>query len=414
MTLVTRSRDGWARWREKAKPWRRVLARRLALDRWYPQIPIALALAPLGLLLLADFARTELGLELTAVGVADLERVARSLDQRPIVEAALGLSLLAMSVGVALRSRLAWLWSVGASATGLSLRMPPERVDVPVALYLGGLLLLLLVYRRSFTSRGVLTSGVFAVILLTTFFTWATLGTLRLGEQFEPPVHDMVTALYVIVVSVSSVGYGDIVASSQDARLFVMAMIIVGLVVGATSLSTILLPLIGSRVHEILGGRAYVDRSNHYVIVGKSPLARNAATELEKRGQRVTLVLASAPGEDFYHDRDVVVGDPTDLAVLRAAGTEKAKGVLALSTDDATNGFIVLGVNELDITVPTVAALNDPNNQFRLKWTQPSMMLSLQTLGGELLAMALTGEHVDVEMLTRVLQVHGAEPGKKP
>ena len=42
------------------------------------------------------------------------------------------------------------------------------------------------------------------------------------------------------------------------------------------------------------------------------------------------------------------------------------------------------------------------------------MMLSLQALGGELLAMALTGERVDVEMLTRVLQVHGAEPEAKP
>ena len=39
------------------------------------------------------------------------------------------------------------------------------------------------------------------------------------------------------------------------------------------------------------------------------------------------------------------------------------------STGDATNGFVVLGVNELDATIPTVAALNDPANQFRLKRT---------------------------------------------
>ena len=38
------------------------------------------------------------------------------------------------------------------------------------------------------------------------------------------------------------------------------------------------------------------------------------------------------------------------------------------------------------------------------------MMLSLQALGGELLAMALTGEHVEVDMLTKVLQVHSDEP----
>ena len=48
------------------------------------------------------------------------------------------------------------------------------------------------------------------------------------------------------------------------------------------------------------------------------------------------------------------------------------------------------------------------------------MMPAFQALGGELLAMALTGERVDVEMLTRVLEVHGVrmlernfEPGFK-
>jgi len=66
-------------------------------------------------------------------------------------------------------------------------------------------------------------------------------------------------------------------------------------------------------------------------------------------------------------------------------------------------------VNELDDSIPTVVALNDPANRFRLKRTQPSMILSLQALGGELLAMALTGEHVSVEMLSGILQVTGAE-----
>ena len=101
-----------------------------------------------------------------------------------------------------------------------------------------------------------------------------------------------------------------------------------------------------------------------------------------------------------------MVGDPTDLSVLRTAGADKARGVLALSTDDAENGFVVLGVNELAPTIPTVVALNDPKNQFRLKRTQPSLLLSLQVLGGQLLAKALTGERVESDMLEKVLQLH--------
>jgi voltage-gated potassium channel len=66
----------------------------------------------------------------------------------------------------------------------------------------------------------------------------------------------------------------------------------------------------------------------------------------------------------------------------------------------------VLGVNELDATIPTVAALNDPANQSRVERTQPSMIFSLDVLGGQLLAMALTGEHVDMSVLDDVLKIH--------
>jgi voltage-gated potassium channel len=65
-------------------------------------------------------------------------------------------------------------------------------------------------------------------------------------------------------------------------------------------------------------------------------------------------------------------------------------------------------VNELNPTIPTVAALNDSKNQSRLERTQPSILLSLQVLGGQLLAMALTGEAVDANFLDSVLEIQTA------
>jgi voltage-gated potassium channel len=383
---------------------------RTGRKRWFPQIPLALAMAPLGILFIASAAEQALGGGPVVGELAEIERRLNPVHHGPVLELALGISLLATSIGIALRSRLAWLWSITVLTAGLTLRVPPDLVDVPLALYTGGLLVALLLQRHHFATRSLLSSGVFAAAVLFAFVSWATAGTLRLGDQFEPPVEDLPTALYFTIVAVSSVGFGDIVARETEARLFVLLMISLGLVVGATALSSILVPLFSGRMREILGGRGYVERSNHYVIVGKSPLARNAAVELEKRKQHVTLVLDEASEEDFYRKRDVVVGDPTDLSVLRAAGAGEAKGVLALSTNDADNGFVVLGANELNAAIPTVAALNDPSNEFRLKRAQPSMLLSLQALGGELLAMALTGERVDLAMLTAVLQIRGVTP----
>ena len=411
MSVTDRIRGFRTRWHQAARKRRRALEDRTALSLWYPHILVAVVMAPLGLILVMASVQASLGVELFSAEIAHLERGASELQHRPILEFVLGLLLIAMSIGIGLRSQLAWLWSTAATAMALGMRLfGMGSLDFPMALYLFPVLALLLTHRRSLARHSVVTSSVAAVVILLTFFTWATLGTLRLGEQFDPPIREAATALYVAVVTVSSVGYGDIVPSSAEARLFVVAMISLGILVGATTIGAVLLPLIGGRLRDILGGKAHVDRTNHYVIVGKSPLARSATLELEKRKQALTVILENAPDEDFYKNRDVVIGDPADLSVLRTAGAERAKGVLALSTDDATNGFVVLGVNELDDSIPTVAALNDASNQFRLKRTQPSILLSLQALGGELLAMALTGERVDSDMLKKVLQIHGSEP----
>jgi voltage-gated potassium channel len=248
--------------------------------------------------------------------------------------------------------------------------------------------------------------GVYFVVM---FLSCATVFTLRRGGHFEPEIQDSVTALYFVIMTISTVGFGDITPIDSETRGFVLTMIVIGVLVIGSSISVFLLPLISNRLRLILGNQEdLVNRTKHFIVIGTSSLARNTVEELEKRGQAVTIVLGAASEDPFYHKRDVVIGDATDLEVLKDAGTDKARGVLALSPDDSTNGFIVLGVNELDPTIPTVAALNDSKNQSRLERTQPSILLSLQVLGGQLLAMALTGERVEANFLDSVLEIQTA------
>jgi voltage-gated potassium channel len=248
--------------------------------------------------------------------------------------------------------------------------------------------------------------GIYVVVM---FLGCASVFTLRRGSHFEPEIQDSVTALYFVIMTVSTVGFGDITPLDSETRGFVLSMILIGVLVIGSSISVFLLPLVSNRLRLILGNQEdLVNRTRHYVVIGTSSLARNTAQELERRGQAVTIVLGAANEDPFYQKRDVVIGDATDLEVLKSAGAERARGVLSLSQDDATNGFVVLGVNELDPTIPTVAALNDPKNQSRLERTQPSILLSLQVLGGQLLAMALTGERVDENFLDSVLEIQTA------
>jgi voltage-gated potassium channel len=203
------------------------------------------------------------------------------------------------------------------------------------------------------------------------------------------------------------VGYGDILPQTPRARFFVISMIIVGIAVFATSVSAILVPMMNRRMQRLLSPREErMRRVNHYVIVGDTALARNSFVELQRRQEQVTFVMGRTPEDAALEKADVVVGDGSDLEVLRQAGAEKARAVLALSADDSENAFIVLAAKELGGSAKTVAAVNDSKNISRVRMVQPDMIIAPQVLGGELLAMALCGENTEnQDLMDRFLHV---------
>jgi voltage-gated potassium channel len=107
--------------------------------------------------------------------------------------------------------------------------------------------------------------------------------------------------------------------------------------------------------------------------------------------------------ESGWEEQDVVVGDGSDLDVLRRADAHDAKAILALSDDDSENAFVVMAARELSPRLQTVAVVNDARNLERVKRVRPDVVIAPQVLGGELLAMALSGEAVDSDKLMQQL-----------
>jgi len=393
---------------------RRVLERQVRLNRWFPHVPLGLALVPLGLILSYRATLSMLGVSATSVELEELTRHLLGAHLGGLSDFVVGGLLIVTSFGLFLRARLAWWLAILGLGTSLVLNFSSgvQGADGLVIAYRGFLLLALLGTRSHFSARSIPAQTALGLYVIVMFVVCAAVFTLRRGTHFEPEIHDSATALYFVIMTVSTVGFGDISPRDPETRLFVLNMIVIGVLVIGSSVSMFLLPVISHRLRLILGNQEdLMNRQRHFIVIGDTSLARNAAEELESRGQSVTLVLGAADEDAFYKDHDVIIGDPTDLEVLRLAGAEKARGILALSADDATNGFVVLGVNEIDQSIPTVAALNDPKYRSRLERTQPSILLSLQVLGGQLLAMALTGERVDDGFLDSVLKIGNASDG---
>lgn len=387
-------------WPRLRRSWSR-LSKLTRADRWFPHVPLALGVGLSGLLQLVPDLRHLLGLTLSVPDLGHLNEGFSTLAIHGIPQFAVGMLLLVMSLGLLWRSRLAWVTTMLVALAAVVVQMVASGWRYPLeAGYNLALLLALLAARRHFNRSSLATGTLFALTSVLLTLGYGVFGAYLLGTQFHPKITGAVDALYFAVVTMSTVGYGDIVPVTPEARLFVVSLIVLGLVIFATSLTAILGPLMNNRLIALIQPRrSRMDRSNHYIIVGDTALARNSFKELKARGQKLTLVLPRQVEEGVYPQADILVGEGSDLEVLRKAGAERAKAVLALGDDDSENAFVVLAVKEIGEGIRTVAAVSDARNLSRVKRVQPDLLLAPQVLGGELLAMALSGEAINSETL---------------
>lgn len=372
---------------------------------WFPHAPLALAVGALGLVNLLPTARHVLGLRLYTGALTPLSRALDLRVLRSVPQGIAGLMLLAMALGLLLRSRLSWAIALLVAAATLAIAWHGQvQYSRALILFNGATLLALLLFHRRFDRSSLAAGTLFAAISVLLLLGYAVFGAYVLGQGFAPPIKNLSMAIYFAVVTMSTVGYGDIVPKSLDARFFVMSVIILGITVFATSISAIIVPAVSGRMQRLIeGGKKRMPRKNHYVIVGDTPLARNTYRELKARHLPVTVIVEQNPGMGDFTDADVVVGDASDVEILKEAGATAAIAVLALRADDSENAFTVLAVKELGGTARTVAAVNHSKNMIRVRGVRPDMVIAPQVMGGELLAMALNGEKLDSETVVERL-----------
>ena len=383
------------------------------MDVWFPHIPLALAVGAAGALsllpairhLAAEYLHLDLGRLFNALTPISGHLPPLILSGVPTAIVG-GLQIL-IALGMLGRSRIAWLSALGMTLAQLVLTLAhssnPMLNSGTISIIL--LLAALILARDSFSRSSLAAGTLFALASVLVLMIYGLLGSLLLGAGFAPPITNIPSAFYFVSVTMSTVGYGDIVPKSNEARLFVVSLIVLGLTVFATALTAVIGPVLQSRLNSTLGPRRRrLKRVNHFIVCGGGALARNTARELTRRGMPVVAIVED---EDIdFADAEMVVGDPTELDVLRAAGGQHARAILALSDDDSENAFVILAVHELGTDAKKVAAVSARKNLERVRRVHPDMILAAPVFGSEALAMALTEEKIDGDwLLSRFLDV---------
>jgi voltage-gated potassium channel len=179
-------------------------------------------------------------------------------------------------------------------------------------------------------------------------------------------------ALYMTVMTLTTVGFMEVHPLDAGGRVFTITVIVMGVCLLLVTLS-----LVAGWIAE--GGlgqgarRRRVERRvrrlrDHYIVCAYGRVGRSVARELDAQGVEYVVVEERDDLEEQMIADGVshVMGDPSQETVLRAAGVERAAGLVCAVDSDATNVYIALTARSLNPDLFIVARASEPGSQDRL------------------------------------------------
>src|SRR5579864_4956136 len=139
-----------------------------------------------------------------------------------------------------------------------------------------------------------------------------------------------------------------------------------------------------------------IDRlKDHYVICGAGRVGRSAARELARKPVPFVIVEANeTKAARFANDWLMLVGDATQEQTLRQVHIERARGLVAATTTDATNLYIVLTARSLNPKLKIIARASEEDAEKHLLTAGADSVVSPYLFAGHRIAQSFLRPHV--------------------
>jgi voltage-gated potassium channel len=301
-----------------------------------------------------------------------------------------------VTVGLQRRKRVAWwLAVVTLPVLGVLPLVTFRATDVPLLLALAVTVPLLVANRAGFERRLDLSSlQIASMAAILGVGLYGTVGSYGLRGQFAG-LDDWADAVYYVIVTVATVGYGDITPTTPEAQWFSLSVIVFGTGAFTVAVGALVGPAIESRMAAAFGTMTASELTlleDHVVVLGYGDVTASLLDRLTDETEFVVVttdpdVAASLKRDDV----NVLTADPTDEATLEDARVGAARGVVVGSDDDARDVLAVLATKNVAPEVRVVAAANEEKHVEKFTAVGTDEVINPRTIGGRLLGESVLG-----------------------
>ncbi len=224
-----------------------------------------------------------------------------------------------------------------------------------------------------------------AVFLIILVFTIGVVGFRYLYN------HSWVDALYMTIITISTVGYGEVQPMDAYGKLFTSVFIISGLFIVGFGLSTITEHILNKNNIGNLKRNKMKKRidsfKDHIIVCGYGKNGKEAVQKLKNYSKDFVII---DDNEDVFNnieeDHNFIVGNATEDEVLLAAGIDRASTLICALPRDADNLFIVLSGRQLKNNLKIISRATEENSYKKLKLAGADNVIMPDRIGGSHMA----------------------------
>jgi voltage-gated potassium channel len=207
-------------------------------------------------------------------------------------------------------------------------------------------------------------------------------------------------AFYMTLITITTVGYGELYPLSHVGRIFNSFLIFFGVIIMLLAVGGMTQAIIELELNQYFGKRRtkkMIDAlENHYIVCGYGRIGRGAAGELQRAGVPFLIVDHNEDRVEWAMKSGMlaVVADATDDETLREAGVLRAKGLIATLQSDADNLFVILSAKSLKPSLLVSARIASEQSEKKMRLAGADYVFAPYDMTGNRMAQVMLKPHV--------------------
>jgi voltage-gated potassium channel len=235
---------------------------------------------------------------------------------------------------------------------------------------------------------------------------------MRWAEPAGKPIRTLPTYTYFFLVTVTTVGYGDVVPETAVGRVASGLIAIGGIGAAAVVLGSIFTS-IGNFVKRREKGFLGFDMKRHIVIFGNrgaetAALIRELIADQQSSHTEIVLCSQGTERNPFPDFIEFVRGEPTSTDVMERACVKDAAKVIIHAGTDYESISIALAVKEINHTAPIVVRANDPGKEVDIERVDRNRVVCIRAVDVPMMVREIHNPGI-TQVLEKLLSAEGQD-----